>query len=118
MVSVENFNAFLNLFVQQFNACYTWLSSISIAGLTMFEWILGFMAAGAIFTIIRAFAGVGGVSVTGVASGAAEQVRLGQAEGRRKAAQRESESYEHYASTRSRNAAYDARYKSEHKGGN
>lgn len=78
MVSVDNFNAFVNLFVQQFNTCFYWLSSISIAGLTMFEWILGFMAAGAIFTIIRAFARAGGVSASGMLSGgfgAAEKIQ-------------------------------------------
>ena len=78
MVSVENFKAFVQLLVLQFNACFTWLNSISIAGLTAFQWILGFMAAGAVFVIIRAFARVGGVSVSGVATGAAEQVRAAQ----------------------------------------
>ena len=114
MVSQENFEAFVNLFVKKFQTCYFWLSSILIAGLTMFEWILGFMAAGAIFTIIRAFAGVGGVPVSSVGAGAAEQIRAGQAEGRRKATQRENESYEHYEKTRSRLEKYDRRYKSEH----
>ena len=78
MVSVENFNAFVNLFVQQFQSCYFWLSSIQIAGLTMFEWILGFMAAGAIFTVIRLFARGGGVSASGMGSaafGAAEKIK-------------------------------------------
>lgn len=78
MVSVEDFKVFLQLFVQIFNGCFSWLSSISIAGLTMFQWILGFMAAGAIFVIIRAFARVGGVSVSGVATGAAEQIKSAQ----------------------------------------
>ena len=78
MVSQENFEAFVNLFVKQFQTCYFWLSSIQIAGLTMFEWILGFMAAGAIFTIIRAFARAGGVSTSGMLSGgfgAAEKIQ-------------------------------------------
>lgn len=116
-ISFDELKQFLDLFVAIFQNCFLLLSSIRIAGLSMFEWILGFMAAGAIFSIIRAFAGVGSVSVTGVASGAAEQIRSGQAEGRRKAAQRESESYEHYASRRARNADYEERYQSEHKGG-
>lgn len=126
VVSIEDWKSFLDLFVQQFDACYTWLTSINIAGLSMFQWILGFIAAGTILTVIRAFAGVGGVSVTGVSSGVAEHVRAGQAEGRRAAdrAERESkiaadraerESYEHYAKTRERNAAYNKRYRSEHK---
>ena len=113
MVSVKEFEQFLELIVSIFEGCHLWLSSINIAGLSMFEWFLGFMAAAAIFSVIRAFSGVGGVSVTSVASGAAEQIRSGQAEGRRKATQRERESYEHYANARARNSAYKARYESE-----
>ena len=91
-ISLDELKQFLGLFVAIFQNCFLLLSSIRIAGLSMFEWILGFMAAGAIFSIIRAFAGVGSVSVTGVASGAAEQIRSGQAEWHRKAEQRARES--------------------------
>lgn len=115
-ISLAEWGQFLDLFVDIFEACYLWLSAIEIAGLTMFEWILGFMAAGVIFTVIRNFAGAGGVSITGVASGAAEQIRAGQAEGRRKAEQRERESYEHYEKNTSRAAAYAQRYREEHGG--
>lgn len=92
VISSDDWTQFLGLFVQIFNSCYTWLNTIEIAGLTMFQWILGFIAAGAIFSAVRAFTGVGSVSVTGVASGAAEQIRSAQAEGLRKAEQRARES--------------------------
>ena len=85
MVSVDDFNAFLNLLMYQFQACFAWLNAIEIAGLSMFDWIMAFMAVGAIFAIIRVFAGADGVSVSSVGSGAAEQIRVAQGEARRKA---------------------------------
>lgn len=131
MVTFEDFNKFATLILSLFDTCYKWLNSISIAGLTMFQWMLGFIAAGAIFSIIRSFAGVGSVSVTGVASGGAEQIRVAQAEGQRKAEQRtreaeraaeraaehaKRESYAYYKENRSRSESYSARYQKE-KGG-
>lgn len=89
VVSVDDFKSFLGFFTGIFDDCYVFLSSINIAGLTLFEWILGFMAAGSIFVIIRAFAHVGGVSVSGVASGAAEQIKSAQRTAERNARYRE-----------------------------
>ena len=103
IVSFEDFKKFLDFFAGVFNQCYGFLISISIAGLTLFDWIIGLMAVGAIFTVIRAFAGVGGVSVSNIASGAAEQIR---------SAQRQS--YGHYESTRARQEQYKERYDNEH----
>lgn len=121
MVSVDDFNKFLGLFVQMCRACYLYLSSIQIAGLTMFEWILGFMAAGVIFSIIRVFAGVGGVSVSSVGAGAAETFKTARADTYRKTKEAERaaekahrETYEYYEKTRSRNEVYKKRYDAEH----
>ena len=40
IVSFEDFKKFLDFFAGVFNQCYGFLISISIAGLTLFDWII------------------------------------------------------------------------------
>lgn len=77
---VEDFRTLLAYIVQQFENAYDLLSSINIAGVSLFLWLLGFAAVGMILTVISSFASVGDVSIPGVSTGISESIRQDRAE--------------------------------------
>lgn len=75
-MSVEHFSAFMSTVWQMLTRWYEWLSTITIAGISLFTWMIGLLCFGAIISVIKAFAGVGHVTMSGMGTGMYEASRI------------------------------------------
>ena len=63
-MSATDFNNFFNVCWNMFRQVYIWLSSITIADVSLFTWLIGFACFGVIVSVVHMFAGTGFVSMS------------------------------------------------------
>lgn len=80
LISLKDFLALLETTEDSLEKVYEMLTSVSIAGVSVFAWLIGFTAFGIILSVIVAWASGGNVSMPGAAIGAAESIRQSRAE--------------------------------------
>lgn len=103
-MSTENFSSFISLVLTMFKNVYVWMQSITIADVSLFTWLIGFVCFGVVVSVIHTFASVGGVSMSSVGLGIYEVSRSAKEKTER-------ESYKTYKTNRMRKEAYDRRYR-------
>lgn len=80
IISIKDFLALLESTKNSLETVYDMLTSVSIAGVSVFAWLIGFTAFGMILSVILAWTSGGNVSMPGATIGVAESIRQDRAE--------------------------------------